>query len=277
MPSAIEDAPARPALWAIANFALAVIVAAASLGGILLPTTYAREVASWAAQGLGQDWFDLVVLAPLLVVAGALSLRGSRRARLILGGALVYTVYTFVIYAMCVHFNSLFLLYCAGLGLSVFSLASLAGGLAADGANGWYDGRVGVKLAAGVLIGSAVAFAGLWLSDIIPALVKGVPPASLAEGGFFTNPVHVLDLSLVLPALALGGASLLRRRPLGFWLAPILLTFSALMAVTLAVLVLVMRARGISADLAVPATFAGVAAVDALVLVRLMRHVRDRA
>ena len=44
--------------------------------------------------------------------------------------------------------------------------------------------------------------------------------------GLFTNPVHVLDLSILLPALALSGVLLLRRRAAGFLLAPLLLGFA---------------------------------------------------
>jgi hypothetical protein len=264
-------------LWSFGAFPLAVVVAAASLGGLLLPASYAREIPSWAAQGIGQDWFDLVVLAPLLTVAGVLAARGSRRARLVLGGAYLYTAYTFVIYAFCVHFNAMFLLYCAGLGLSLYSLASLAGGLAVGGVDAWYAPVTPVKLAGVLQIASAAVFALLWLSDIVPALVSGKPPTSLGEGGFFTNPVQVLDLSLVLPALVVGGVTLLRRRPLGFWLAPVLLAFAALMSLTIGFMVLVMRSRGVPSELVVPIAFGGIAVIDAVALVGLLRRVRRPA
>ncbi|HSP18341.1 MAG TPA: hypothetical protein VLQ79_02430, partial [Myxococcaceae bacterium] len=76
---------------------LAALVAWSALGGIFLPSTYARETASWAAQGMGQDWVNLLLVAPTLAVGGVLALRGSFRARLVLGGALVYTLYSFLL------------------------------------------------------------------------------------------------------------------------------------------------------------------------------------
>jgi hypothetical protein len=102
------------------SVAIALLVAAASLMGIALPSTYAAETASWTAQAIGQDWVNLLLVVPCLIVASA---RGGRRWKLIRGGALVYTLYSYSIYAFAVHFNRVFLIYCAILGLSFFALA----------------------------------------------------------------------------------------------------------------------------------------------------------
>jgi hypothetical protein len=76
---------------------VAVLLAATSVGGILLPSTYARETASWRAQGIGQDWFDLLVVVPVLVTGAIRLRRGSRAARIVVGGALIYSAYSFVL------------------------------------------------------------------------------------------------------------------------------------------------------------------------------------
>ena len=85
-------ASARRPFDAWVSLPLAALVAWSALGGILLPSTYARETASWAAQGMGQDWVNLLLVTPTLAIGGARALRGSFRARLVVGGALVYTV-----------------------------------------------------------------------------------------------------------------------------------------------------------------------------------------
>src|SRR5690242_8441145 len=78
-------------------FPLAALVALASLGGILFPSTYARETADWTAQAVGQDWFDLVIAVPCLVITATLALRGAARALPVLAGGVLYTLYEFVI------------------------------------------------------------------------------------------------------------------------------------------------------------------------------------
>src|SRR5215213_11109688 len=85
------------------------------------------DVPTFVAQAIGQDLVTLGVALPTLVVGGVLASRGSERARLVWLGALVYLVYTYVIYAFQVHFNQLFLVYLALLGCSLYTLI---GGLA---------------------------------------------------------------------------------------------------------------------------------------------------
>jgi hypothetical protein len=269
-----------PWRWSsVAAFALAAVFAATSLGGILLPSTYARETASWRAQGIGQDWFDLVLLIPVLVASGARARKGSRSARIVLGGALVYSVYSFVLYAFDVHFNTLFLVYCAGLGVSFFSLAGLLAGSLREDARTWFDDQAPARLAGVLLVVIACLFAALWFSEIVPALAQGTIPASLAEGAFFTNPVHVLDLSLLLPAMIASGVSLARRRAFGYAVGPLMLVFNVLMPVAIIAMFVAMRAEGVPTDLTPVPVLAAIVFSSLGILVSLLRHVRtgDRA
>jgi hypothetical protein len=67
-----------------------------------------------------------------------------------------------------------------------------------------------VRLAGVTQVAFGALFALIWLSEIVPALFRGAPPPSVVEAGLLTNPVHVLDLSLLLPGLLFSGISLLR-------------------------------------------------------------------
>lgn len=100
-----------------------------------------------------------------------------------------------------------------------------------------------LKGAAWVIIVVGVLFAGLWLGELVPALLSGQVPASLAEAGLWVNPIHVIDLSMVLPGFILAGVAALQHRKHGlFWLAP-WLVFSALMGWSIiAAMVLMMMA-----------------------------------
>ena len=200
---------AVPPLWTGASALVAALAAAASLCGLLLDSTYARETASWAAQAAGQDTANLLVAA-LLLVSAAYVRRGSLRAYLAWLGLLLYLVYAFAIYAFAVSFQFLFPVYVAVLGLSFYTLA---GGLLSvdpvrtDPAlrrNRWARAAALYLFAVGGLFGL------LWLAEILPAALSNVPPASLAENGLLTNPVHVLDLAFLLPGMV-AAAYLLRR------------------------------------------------------------------
>jgi hypothetical protein len=91
----------------------------------------------------------------------------------------------------------------------------------------------------------------LWLSEIIPANLNHSIPKSIAEAGAFTNAVHVLDLSVLIPGILLTGVLLLRKKQAGFILTPIMLIFFILMDITIAGLMIIMNQRGEQTDLSI--------------------------
>lgn len=266
----LDAVSSRIQFAAFASLVVAIFVALASLGGILSPAIYARETAVWRTQGIGQDWANLLVAVPWLVISAFFTLRGSGRARILLAGGLAYTTYAYVLYAFAVHFNALFLVYCGALGLSVYGLIALASEL--RGARRWFDRSVPRRLVGGFEMVCAAAFALLWMFQILPALLAGTDPAGLAETGLFTNPVHVLDLALVLPATFAAGWLLWHRRLLGYILAPIVLAFVILMGASLGAMAIAQYAAGLVDNLAVAIGAAVLTVVSAALLVSMLRQ-----
>jgi hypothetical protein len=141
--------------------------------------------------------------------------RGSLRAYLGWTGCLAFTAYNYAIYAFSVRFGPLFLVWVAVLGLSVFALVGGLATLQAATVRTRFAARA-MPLAAWFLIAVAVSFALLWLSEIVPDLLAGGPSRSATMWEVPTNPVHVLDLALFLPAVVTSGVMLLRRHPFGY-------------------------------------------------------------
>jgi hypothetical protein len=274
-PSLCREVTVPERFPAIAALIVAALVVIASSAGITDPAIYAHETASWRVQGIGQDWIDLIVAVPWLTASAIATLRGSRRASLVLGGGLAYTAYSFVIYAFDVHFNQLFLVYCAILGLSVYGLVGLGLGLGSAELRGWFGDRAPRRVASVMMMASAVVFALMWLADDVPAMIRDEPPASLADVGLPTNAVHVLDLSLVLPALFASGVMLWRRRGAGYVLATIAMGFCVLMDLNIAGIVIAMQRSGLPADLTLACVFGVVAALAAALLGLLLRSMRS--
>ena len=182
---------------------------------------------------------------------------------------LVYLAYSYVLYAFDVHFNTLFLLYCAVLGLSVWMLGGMAV-RAVRTSGGAVPARVPAGFAGWVLIVQGVIFYLLWLAEDVPALLAGREPASLAEVGLVTNPVHIIDMAIVLPAIIASGVALLRRRAAGVEAAAVMLSFAVLMATAIGGMIVVMKMRGLTSELG-PAVAMGIAATaSAVALWRLL-------
>ena len=61
-------------------------------------------------------------------------------------------------------------------------------------------GNIKARAVSVFLLVIAILFYLQWLSEDIPALVTGRMPPSVMENGLLTNPVHVLDMGLLLNA-----------------------------------------------------------------------------
>ena len=94
-------------------------------------------------------------------------------------------------------------------------------------------GRHSWRAAGLTLLVTGLLFATLWLREIVPGAVHGVPPRSLVDAGLVANPIHVIDLAMVLPAFIGTGIGTLRGAGRSmFWCAP-RPAFSALMGASI--------------------------------------------
>ena len=201
---------------------------AGSAAGLLVPGIYAGLTPSFRPQALAQDLANLVVVSPALLALALFAWRGSLRAFLLWTGVVGFTVYNYIVYCFSIPFGPLFLLWTAVLGLALFALIGALGSADHQRIRADYHDGTGLRVAAWALLSLAVLFAILWLSEDIPALLAGRQPASVRALGVPTNAVHVLDLGFFLPAAAATGVMLLRRRTMGYVLAPGMLAFLTL-------------------------------------------------
>lgn len=229
-------------LWAGLTLLLAALLAAAAAVGVFVPDAYALEHPNWAAQGIGQDAVDLFLVVPALLLCAWRIGRGSQNAAAVWQGLLLYIAYSYTLYSFFLHFGRFFLLYVALLGLSVHLLVASA--TSAANVRGVAPTRTQARLAGALLALSATLFALLWLREIVPAMATGVTPKSVLDVGMIVNPVHVLDLALVLPAMLLTAALLWRGHPRGGRYVVPLLVFMAAMGCALLGMSVAQHLRG---------------------------------
>ncbi len=249
----------------ILNLILSLLIIVVSCAGLITTGFYSAEKMNWQVQAEGQDWVDLVIVVPSLFITSFLSYRRNNAAESIWGGVILYCLYTFVIYCFDVHFNSLFIIYCLCLGLSFYLFLYFLLTHLTSPQEQHTNTTIMAKVIGTYFIFISVLFYALWLSEILPSLINNTTPKSLTESGLPTNPVHVLDLAVVLPALFITGLWLRSRKPQGLMLAPVFLTFFILMDITIGSLVLIMKLRGIDENLAV-SLFMGLFALFSLTL-----------
>jgi hypothetical protein len=242
---------------------IGVLVAISSLSGIFNPATYAKETANWAMQAVGQDIGNLLAVPTLLISTYMLQKR-SLQAYFIWLGTLFYFIYAYLIYAFFIHFNYLFLVYVAILGLSSYTLL---GGLVGQGIRSILQplSNRKIKSASVLLIIIGVLFGFLWLSELIPALLSGQVPKSTMTAGLWVNPIHVIDLALVLPGMILTGIFLWRKKLMGYLFAVPWLTFSVLMGSSI-VATMIMELMNGNREATIPLIMVGIIVLASLLV-----------
>jgi hypothetical protein len=233
-----------PRSWLLLSIGAAVLAMLGSAVALADQQVYDQLTTAFLSQALAQDLVNLFVVSPLIVVLAILALRGSVRAVPLWLGTLLFTAYNYVIYSVAIPFGTLFLPWVAVLGMMLFAL--LGGASVIDRAEllAHYRNVRAPRVAGWALIVIALLFGALWLSEDVPALLAGTPPASLAEQGVITNPVHVLDLAFFLPATILVGTAWLRGSARAGTFAPAFLVFLLLTGLPILVTPVVQAVRG---------------------------------
>ena len=154
-------------------------------------------------------------------------------------------------------------MYVAVLGLSAYALFGSVLDMDLDEVSERLAANPRTGLVSILLLVFGLLFALQWLSDIVPSLLSGITPQSIAEIGAPVNPIHVLDLAFILPGMIVTAVTARKRSPLGLLLAAPLLTFSAAMGIAILSMFLAEHGRG------VPTSVVPVVVISFVVLVSL--------
>ena len=258
-------------LWL--SLPLAALVIMASITGLTTPDFYAAETPNWQAQSTGQDMVDLFIISPALLITCVLAYQKRKGGILAWAGVVIYLLYTFIIFCFAVHFNKLFIVYCLALGLSFYALLWFLQmhktGVAKNFTN------VPRRVTGIYFIIIAIIFYFPWLSEIFPAVMKNKTPESIKETGLLTNAVHVIDLSVFLPGVFITGVLLLKKKLAGYLMAPVLLSFFILMDITISVLILVMKQKGLDGNSVLIAMMGALAITSAGLLMWYIKKMNE--
>ena len=206
-----------------------------ALAGVINSDIY-KNSESLAAQGQAQDMVTLILALPTLLLSTWYVVHESIRARIIWLGAMIYLAYTYAISAFQVEFNQLFLLYVLILGSAFYG--SILGFFNMKLESMRFGEKMPVRALS--LIAGFIAFAyyGLWLSDVIPAVLNNTVPEAVIRDNIPTSAVHVLDMGFYLPLLLVGAVFLWQRKPIGLLITGATLTFGVIMGVAVGAMVI---------------------------------------
>ncbi|BBE31155.1 hypothetical protein OSSY52_12960 [Tepiditoga spiralis] len=228
---------------------ITILILIVSSIGIWHQNLYFRETADWIAQCIGQDIANVFFMIPILLFSSIFIFKGNNLSKIIWLGAMLTNIYAFFIYCFGLHFNYLFLFYCAILGLSIYSVIYFVKIHLQENFKKWYIEKVPEKSVGIFLVIIASMFFLLWFSSDLPDSINNTPSIELQKLGLLVNVVHVLDYTFYLPLIFISGILIFRKKNLGYLLAPTMLVFAILTNINIISLTLVGYYRNIVQDL----------------------------
>ena len=221
----------------IASLLVAVGMAAASLAALVdWDRVYPGIEAKMLPLFVGQDALNLVVGLPILLGAMVLARRGALIGLLLWPGALFYVAYDYGYYVLGAPYTVFFLPFIGLVTLSMYSAIAVVVGIDGAAVRERLSGVVPVRLVGGFLAVVALLFTALWTALNLSATAGSSPIDPVLRV------VTIMDLSVQLPALLLGGILLWRRAPIGYVVTAGLLLQAAAYLVGLSAITLLQEA-----------------------------------
>lgn len=190
---------------------VAMLASIASAGGLFIENLY-RDPSFFKLAFQGNDVVTLFVTVPLLLAGMELTKRNSERGQLLWAAMLGYMLYNYAFYLFGAAFNWFFQIYVALFALSTYALIYMLTDLDVERLSRKFSARTPVGWISGYMAFIA-GFLGIFeFTKSLSLIVNGEVPKDPAL-------VFALDLSLIVPAMAIGALWLWRRRPWGYVLA----------------------------------------------------------
>ena len=204
---------------------------------------YKDMSAEVAPQGIAQDYITLLAGVPLLIISLFMARKGSIKGRYVLAGTLGYFLVTYLFYTVMGMYNKMFLVYVVLMGCSFYCFILLLLSFDTKNLDKSFRMSTPVKWPGGFLIFNSIVIGFLWLSIVVPPFLDGsVIPAQVEH--YTTLIVQGLDLGILLPAAFICGVLLIKKRALGYLLAPVYLVFLSLLMTALTAKIIAMSVFG---------------------------------
>lgn len=220
---------------------------------------YQHMSADVAIQGIAQDYVTLLIGIPLLIIGLYLARKNKLKGQILLSGTLGYFTVTYLFYLCMAMYNPLFLLWIILASLSFYTFLLSIFSIGLSDLTPYFKNKLPTRFIGGFLIFNAILIGIMWLGVILPPFLNGrIYPTELEH--YTTLIVQGLDLSILLPASFLSGFFILKKKTIGFMIAPIYTVFLSLLMTALSAKIIAM-------------SFVGANVIPAIILIPLITSI----
>jgi len=196
-----------------------------------------------APQGIAQDYITLFIGIPLLLISLFFFRKGSLKGHFLLAGTLGYFLVTYLFFLLMGMYNEMFLPWIMLLCSSFFAFTLTCFSFEIEKLHFSFHESTPVRLTGSFLVFAACAIGLLWLSIVVPPLIDGTIVPVQTEH-YTTLIVQGLDLGILLPLSFISGVLLMRKKPFGYFLAPVYSVFLSILMTALTAKVVSMSILG---------------------------------
>jgi hypothetical protein len=257
------------------SWVAALLAGVASLAGLVEPAVYAGDTLWASTQVRGNDLVTLVLAVPVLALSLVHVRRDSTRARLVWLGMLGYLVYGYAFYLFGLALNPLFPAYVAVFSISLFVLIVELVRTDPKAVSSRFSVDAPTRAVAGYLWFVAGFLGLMWSARVVSYLVSGRVPQDVVASGVKSAVVYAMDLSVLVPALAIAGLLLWRREAWGYVVGTVVLVKCTAYPLALLGMSAFAIPAGVSEDAYLAAFWALFSAASVFVFARLLGSIRE--
>jgi hypothetical protein len=241
----------------------------AAFTGWISNTLYRNNPADLILKLKYYDLSLLLIVIPISLPALLFSIRNNKRARIFTLGLTVYLIFTFGVTLFICSQNSLFLIYIAIISLCAFYLSK--GGLELYNTTSLKIDRKLSKIAAVVLLFSAISGLGYWLMDAINTLQVQQEEMDLLH----VNPPQVFDMAFILPFTVYGAIRLLRNKKDGILISSIAMIFFVFIGLSVVIMDIKFTAKtGIEMDYGKVYSYSFISLINIIITILVYRKLK---
>lgn len=234
---------------------------------------YQHDSVSMAAQAIAQDYVTLVIGVPLLLFSLYMSGKGMLKGHLLLTGTLGYFLYTYTSYSFLSMYNSLFLVYVLLMSASFFAFTLAMMSFQTSKLPLFFSEKLPTKLIGIFLLFASFVFGMMWLGKIVKSLMNHTPPEGIEH--YTTLVIQALDLGFVVPVGIIAGILLMRRKPFGYLLGPVIIIKEITLLTALTAMVLFQIQAGVEISPAVVALVIILNIIVVYLLILILKNVKE--
>lgn len=233
---------------------------------------YKNDSVAVAAQGRAQDLVTLVLAVPLLIISLALANKNSFRGKVILTGTIGYFLYTFISYVFLWNYNALFLIYVLLMAASLYAFILALLSFDIKNVPAHFSSKLPTAVLGGYQLFIALMLSLLWLGKIVPTIGDGSVPGGLEH--YTTLVIQGMDLGLVVPAAALSGIMIIKRKPIGYLLTSVIVLKAITMLTSLSAMIINQALNGVTMPLMEVILFPALNVLTIIILIILMLNIK---